>query len=217
MFSFKGFIEEGKHDPAIFKCIFMAGGPGSGKSHISSALGLRALGFAEINSDKSFELGLKKSLLSLDMPDSEEFPRNIVRNIAKKTTKSKKGHAVEGRLGMVIDGTGKDLSKIKKQAAQLEELGYETAMVLVNTSLDTSLQRNDERERSVNPKLVTKSWKGVQSNIGGFKKLFGNRFWVIDNDDFETSAAQSSKLYTKIMTWAKDVPNNDKVKQWMVK
>ncbi len=215
MFSFKSFLHEGKHDPAIFKVIFMAGGPGSGKSFIAKSLGLRALGFVEINSDKAFEMGLKKSLLDIKMPDSEEYPRDIVRGLAKKTTKSKKGHAVEGRLGMVIDGTGKDLSKIKKQVKQLEELGYETAMVFVDTSLDAAQERNLERDRSVNPKLVASLWKGVQKNKGSFKKLFGSRLWVIDNTEYEVSAVQSNKVYTKIMGWAKDIPNNNKVKQWM--
>lgn len=215
MFTFKSYLDEGRNDPAIFKVIFMAGGPGSGKSFIAKSLGLRALGFVEINSDKAFEMGLKKSLLSFKMPDSEEYPRNIVRGLAKKTTKSKKGHAVEGRLGMVIDGTGKDLSKIKKQAKQLEQLGYECAMVFVDTSLDAALERNEERPRSLNPKMVTSLWKGVQKNKGGFKKLFGNRLWVIDNTDYETSAVQSNKVYTKIMTWSKDLPNNLAVKTYM--
>jgi len=93
MFSFKSFLHEGKHDPAIFKVIFMAGGPGSGKSFIAKSLGLRALGFVEINSDKAFEMGLKKSLLDIKMPDSEEYPRDIVRGLAKKTTKSKVNEA----------------------------------------------------------------------------------------------------------------------------
>jgi len=215
MLQFKSFLDEGKNDPAIFKVIFMAGGPGSGKSTIAHMLGLHALGFVSINSDAAFEQGLKKSLLSLKMPEGEEYARNIVRGLAKKTTKRKQGHAVEGRLGMVIDGTGKDLGKIKRQVKSLEQLGYEASMVFVDTTLDAALGRNEERDRSLNPKMVTSQWKGVQKNKGSFKKLFGNRLWVIDNTNYEVSGIQTNKVYTKIMSWAKDLPDNPAVKHWM--
>lgn len=215
MLQFKSFLDEGKNDPAIFKVIFMAGGPGSGKSTIAHMLGLHALGFVSINSDAAFEQGLKKSLLSLKMPEGEEYARNIVRGLAKKTTKRKQGHAVEGRLGMVIDGTGKDLGKIKRQVKSLEQLGYEASMVFVDTTLDAALERNEERDRSLNPKMVTSQWKGVQKNKGSFKKLFGNRLWVIDNTNYEVSGIQTNKVYTKIMSWAKDLPDNPAVKHWM--
>ncbi len=215
MLPFKSFIEEGKNDPAIFHAIFMAGGPGSGKSYISNSLGLRAMGFTEINSDKAFEMGLKKSLLSLKMPDSEEYPRNIVRGLAKKTTKAKHGHAIDGRLGMVIDGTGKDAGKIAKQAKQLELLGYEVAMVFVDTDLETTKKRNAERDRSLKDGPLIKMWKAVQTNRSKFKKVFGARLFVIDNSNREVAAAQSTKVYTRIMTWAKKLPNNPAVKNWM--
>jgi len=215
MLNFKQYLEEGKNDPAIFHAIFMAGGPGSGKSYISNSLGLRALGFVEINSDKAFEMGLKKSLLSLKMPDKEEYPRNIVRDLAKKTTMAKHGHAIDGRLGMVIDGTGKDAGKIAKQAKQLELLGYECAMVFVDTDLETTKQRNADRVRSVKDNILLKSWNAVQNNKNAFKKLFGKRLFVIDNSNHEVAASQSSKVYTKIMGWAKQLPNNPAVKNWM--
>jgi shikimate kinase len=215
MLRFKSFIDEGRNDPAIFHAIFMAGGPGSGKSYIASTLGLRSMGFTEINSDKAFEVGLKKSLLSLKMPDNEEYPRNIVRGLSKKTTMSKHGHAIEGRLGMVIDGTGKDSTKIGKKVKNLELLGYECAMVFVNTDLETALERNENRERSLKPAAVTKMWKQVQSNLKTFKKIFGPRLFIIDNSNYEVSGAQSSKVYTKLMMWAKQLPKNPAVKNWM--
>jgi len=217
MLRLKSFIDEGKNDPAIFHAIFMAGGPGSGKSYISNSLGLHALGFVEINSDKAFEMGLKKSLLSLKMPDSEEYPRDIVRDLAKKTTKAKHGHAIEGRLGMVIDGTGKDAGKIGKQVKQLELLGYEVAMVFVDTDLNTTKIRNAKRDRSVKYSALLKMWSAVQKNRDTFKKIFGKRMFIIDNSTPELAAAESKKVYTKIMMWAKSLPKNPAVANWMEK
>jgi shikimate kinase len=215
MLNFKRYLDEGRNDPGIFHAIFMAGGPGSGKSFVATGLGLRSLGFVDINSDKAFEMGLKKSLLSLKMPDSEEYPRNIVRDLAKKTTKAKYGHAIDGRLAMVVDGTGKNVRKMGKNVKDLELLGYETAMVFVNTDLETALERNEKRERSLKPAVVTKMWKQVQSNLKSFKTIFGTRLFVIDNSNYEVSGVQSAKVYTKIMAWAKQLPDNPAVKNWM--
>jgi predicted kinase len=215
MLSFSDYLKEGRNDPGIFHAIFMAGGPGSGKSYIASNLGLRSMGFTEINSDKAFEVGLKKSLLSLKMPDSEKYPRDIIRGLSKKTTMGKHGHAIEGRLGMVIDGTGKDAKKVSKKVKDLELLGYETAMIFVNTDLETALERNEKRGRSLKPAVVTKMWKEVQSNLKTFKKIFGSRLFVIDNDNDEVYNTQSNKIYSKIMTWAKKLPKNPAVDNWM--
>ena len=215
MQDFKTFIEEGRNDPAIFHAIFMAGGPGSGKSWVAKSLGLRALGYVEINSDRAFEMGMKKSLLSLRMPDNEKFPRDIVRGLAKKTTQAKQGHAVEGRLGMVIDGTGSDIAKVKKMKKQLELLGYETAMVFVNTSLDVAIERDDMRSRSLGRKMVTKLWADVQTNTIAYHKLFGKKLIKIDNSNAESTHKYINKAYTKIMTWSKKLPENPAVINWM--
>ena len=89
MITYEQFIKEGVYDPNIFKAVFMAGGPGSGKSHIAGrAVG--GLGLKVINSDDAFERYLDKEGLSLKMPDSETIPRDIERERAKKVTASKK-------------------------------------------------------------------------------------------------------------------------------
>lgn len=214
MHNFKSFLDEGKNDKSIFHVIFMAGGPGSGKSYVSKKLGLRALNFVDINSDSAFELAMKKSLLDLNMPAGQDYARDIVRGLAKKTTMKKKGHAIDGRLGMVIDGTGAKANAIKKMVDDFTKLGYETAMVFVDTDEQTALDRNNARERSLRPSLVTKMWKDVQSNKSIFQSLFGKRFWVIDNST-ESDPSAITKVYSKIAAWSSKLPNNPQVKAWM--
>jgi hypothetical protein len=58
-------------------------------------------------------------------------------------------------------------------------------------------------------------WKEVQSNLKAFKNIFGSRLYVIDNNNYEVSGVQSNKVYTKVMMWAKQLPNNPAVKNWM--
>ena len=172
---------EGIYDPNIFKAVFLAGGPGSGKSYVVSKV-VSGMGLKVINSDEPFERYLVKVGLSMKMPDEEQSERDIERKRAKKVTSARKGHAIDGRLGIIIDGTGKDYDKMIRQASQLQELGYETSMVFVNTTLETALERNRKRARSVPPNIAKQGWNDVQKNLSRFQRYFGKRFFVADNN-----------------------------------
>jgi len=175
-------LQEGLNDPNIFKAFFLAGGPGSGKSYVVRKT-TGGTGLQVVNSDDAFERYLEMAGLSKKMPSSEEEPRDVERARAKKVTKARQGGYIEGRLGLIIDGTGKDYDKIAAQSIKLKQLGYDTHMVFVNTSLDTALERNAKRARSVPESLAIKSWKEVQSNIGKFSQHFRQNFVVVDNND----------------------------------
>ena len=63
-------LREGVYDPGIFKAFFLAGGPGSGKTFVTrSAFG--GTGLKLVNSDASFERGLKKAGFKKDKDFSE--------------------------------------------------------------------------------------------------------------------------------------------------
>ena len=175
-------LQEGLNDPNIFKAFFLAGGPGSGKSYVVRKT-TGGTGLQTVNSDDAFERYLEAAGLSKKMPSSEEKPRDVERARAKKVTKARQGGYIEGRLGLIIDGTGKDYDKIAAQSIKLKQLGYDTHMIFVNTSLDTALERNAKRERSVPESLAIKSWKEVQGNIGKFSQHFRQNFVVVDNND----------------------------------
>ena len=175
-------LQEGVYDPNIFKAFFLAGGPGSGKSYVVRKT-TGGTGLKSVNSDEAFELLLKRAGLSLKMPPEEFERKEVQRARAKELTKAKQKNYLEGRLGLIIDGTGKDADKILKQKAGLEELGYDTYMIFVNTSLDVALKRNAERARSLAEPIVVKSWKDVQANIGKFSNMFRAGFIVVDNNN----------------------------------
>ena len=106
---------EGINDPGVFKAVFMAGGPGSGKSLAAKKLGFSTMGLRPVNSDSSFEMGLKKAGLSLKMPESEEEQRDAVRVHAKAITAKRQDMLVKGRMGLVIDSTARDVKKLITQ------------------------------------------------------------------------------------------------------
>ena len=208
-------IMEGVNDPSIFKAVFLAGGPGSGKSFVIGKTALKALGFRLINSDDAFEKGIKRAGLTLDPDDIASAQGQAVRASAKALTGKIMVRALEGRNGIVVDGTGKDYDKIKKQVDLVRELGYAVHMIFVNTDLDTALERNRMRPSSLEDSLVTKMWKNVQKNIGKFQGLFRNRMIVVDNSkgsDIETSTLEA---YKDIQKWAAKPPENRIATKWI--
>ena len=199
MITYEQFINEGVYDPNIFKAVFMAGGPGSGKTHIASrAAG--GLGLKAINSDDAFERILKKEGLSLKMPGPETVEKdwNVPRAKAKRVTVKKQDAAVIGRLGLLIDGTGHKYDELTNRAALLSQLGYEPSMIFVNTSLEVALYRNEKRTRSVQPSLVKLSWKDVQANMGKYQNFFGApHFFIVDNNGFEEDMLEISTKHIR--------------------
>ena len=176
-------LQEGVYDPHIFKAIFLAGGPGSGKSYVTRKV-TGGLGLKVVNSDPHFEKLIKAAGLSLSMPDDEFDSREPLRVRAKVVREKQKKNYLEGRLGIIIDGTAKDADKLISQSNGLMSLGYDTHMIFVNTSIDVALQRNAERPRSVPEPIVVDYWKAVQNNIGQFSQHFsGGRFIAVDNND----------------------------------
>ena len=206
-------IIEGVDDPGILKCVFMAGGPGSGKSFTAMEIfgidkklksSFSSTGLKSVNSDSAFEKGLKdngidpKKLADIEKNDAELWNKianndDSIRNKAKQLTAKQKKFYEAGRLGMIIDGTGHVYGKIAKNKKYAESLGYDTYMVFVNTSLEVAKERNKNRDRVLSDKLLTKSWKDVQNNLGKFQNLFGSNFRIVDNTVYKPIAKQVQK------------------------
>jgi len=214
MKTFKQILKEGINDPSIFKAVFLAGGPGSGKSFIVGKTALPALGFKVINSDEAFERALAKAGMKASPENIYSPEGQKIRSGAKALTKKKMDLALAGRLGLVIDGTGKDLEKIMKQSIALRKLGYDTAMIFVNTDEQTALKRNQMRSRSLPDETVSKMWKDVQKNIGSFQTFFGTSMFVVDNSEGSDVNSQSTNIYRKLSTWSKRTPKNKAVSDW---
>ena len=217
-------LQEGVYDPNIFKAFFLAGGPGSGKSYVVKRTGAM-FGMRIVNSDDAFETLIKKAGMNMDMrnySDKDLVKRDKVRAIAKRVTKTRmgdiktgKGGYIEGRLGMIIDGTGKNYDRIQGQMRDLQKLGYENHMIFVNTSLDVALQRNEERPRKLPEAIVISSWKDVQKNIGKFQNLFRQNFIIIDNND--PNKPPHIEVYKRVKQLANKKVTNGIAKAWIAK
>jgi predicted kinase len=120
--------------------------------------------------------------MNTERGERETERREVVRGRAKATTTKMRDNYVEGRLGVVIDGTGDDYDKIHRYKAKMQKLGYDCYMVFVNTSLDVALERNAKRDRNVPESVAIQSWKDVQANVGKFQNLFRQGFVFVDNN-----------------------------------
>jgi len=210
-------LEEGVNDPGIFKAVFLAGGPGSGKSFMVGRTALPALGLKVINSDTNFENALRRA-------NMEPTPENImsdagqsIRAKAKYLTQKQLSLAVIGRLGLVIDGTGKDYDKIARQKATLENIGYECMLLFVNTDLETAQARNQKRPRTLPDNIVTRMWQDVQNNLGKFQNAFGNNLLIVDNSEGVNAESASLSAYRKITAWVSTPPRSYIAQRWMKK
>ena len=198
-------ITEGVDDPGILKCIFLAGGPGSGKSYTAKEIfgvgksdmaSVSAGGLKVISSDMAFEQALKKNGINpKDLANIEKNDPNFwayiagetgdsIRNKAKEITQKQQAFYEAGRLGMIIDGTGDEVLKIRNKMDKAEKLGYDCYMVFVNTSLEVAIKRNAERSRSLPESLVREVWSKCQENMGKFQGMFGNNFIIVDNTEY---------------------------------
>ena len=184
------------------------------KSYVASQLfgipkkiNVSASGLKTVNSDTEFEALLRKygfETFGTGKLDIDKWPDEVfrmvaggdedtppgehgaitVRTKAKQLTKQRRKLYMQGRLGMIIDGTGHNYAKLKKEKDELEKLVYDCYMVFVNTSLEVAHKRNQERARTLPKDILEKSWKDVQANIGKFQGLFGSNFALVDNSKF---------------------------------
>lgn len=196
-------ILEGVHDPHIFKAVFMAGSPGAGKSTIAKKLfshtGLRILDvdkFYQMYKDKNLEI------------DYEKF---------FDKAKLQKRNYLKGRLGLLFDGTARRLSVTLNSNKILKKLGYDTAMIFVNTDLETAVhrirQRQEETGRSIDDESITDYWQMVQSNIGKLQSEFGKNFYIVDN----SQEADLSYVGKEMRNFLNTPPSSHIAKQWIDK
>ena len=209
-------IQEGVYDPNIFKAVFLAGGPGSGKSFVVRTT-TGGLGLKIVNSDDIYEKDLEKAGLDAGKPEdifSDEG--QAIRDRSKEKTAKRQSLWVDGRLGIIIDGTGKDVGKISRQKQLLDQVGYDCYMIFVNTSLEIAQERNMQRKRKLQPKAVEQMWNAVQRNIGGFQRVFGGKnFIIVDNNENVSDGELFAECTKRIRGLVKGKPTKPQAKRWI--
>ena len=165
------------------KAIFMAGPAGSGKSFISQKL--VPSNFNTINVDDTYEELLKSSGIGMklaNMSPDELKKAGELMGQARRTTDDKLQDASKNAKNLLIDSVGGSSKMLLKKKAELEALGYDTFMLMTYVSPITSLERNKQRDRSLLPGIVIRSWRDVNTNIDAYRQAFGSDFTLVNLD-----------------------------------
>jgi hypothetical protein len=147
---------------------------------------------------------------------------------AKNTTELRQKLALKGRNGVIINGTGDDLGKVQSIKQDLEELGYDTSMIMVNTSDEVSAQRNIERGqrggRTVPETVRKEKWDAAQDARTEFAKMFGDRYMEFDNsEDLRNAPPEVVKqkkdemleLYKNVQQFVTQPPQSEAAQSWV--
>ena len=234
---FRQDITEGVYDPGIFKAFFLAGGAGSGKSYSAekatgSAGGkfewtaeygkklnpakVGPFGLKVVNSDEQLEYGLMQANMHSDFSkysDAETMEKERIREKGKRVTKKREALWVEGRLGLIIDGTAKNPNKLSGKIKSLQDIGYDTYMIFVNTSLDIALMQNKGRKRRLTDDIVRLTWEEVQANKQQLANLFPGNFVEIVNNRAGEDVFR--KAFSEIQKLIKTPPTSQKARAWI--
>ena len=219
MIDFQKFITEGVYDKHIFKAFWLAGGPGSGKSWVAART-LEGSGMKVINSDKGLKIYAKDAGLELErmdkFTDKEAKLKDYFRAKSKRGTESQLQHAIDGRLGLILDSTGRNTDRIEGEARAMSHIGYNTFLIFVNTTLEVALKRNQyiKRGRPLPDSLVISNWKQVQANKNKLKNIFGASNYV-EVDNTKDVPYIKSQVYKAINKLKKQPANSPLAKSWI--
>ena len=227
-------VDEGVEDPNIFKALMLIGGPGSGKTTVGEHL-ISGTGIRSVNTDAFYEMIKSRDWLAknpgktrADMP-GWDIPQDIQSDPDWKTsTKSQYSRLellVQGRLGIMLDMTGRDAESTQQYRQELEQLGYDVAMLYVRTPTEVAQQRNAARRRRVDPDTLANIHTAVNTNATYYKLVFGDKMVILDNhrqpvhqllsstEDFhcDQGAISISRWFCR---WLKQPVNNSAALDW---
>jgi predicted kinase len=180
--------------PGMLKCMFFAGGPGSGKSTVAAEVfaiasqgekSFSEFGLNYTSSDVQLEHLLRLRGIDLHhLTQMEANPEtwalfNRLRQDAKRITNAYRAQLLSERQGIIYDGTGADFDEKVEQKKVAEAHGYDCSMIFVQTDLATAHARNRERDRVLPDDVVTDIWQQSESNRSRFQNLFLGRYYEV--------------------------------------
>ena len=183
---FRQFVEAAEDEEYAFKAVFTAGGPGSGKSYLSRIM----FPYFMMGDSDRIQVLLSKARTLPVVPDRNhprypEIMRAMYRAQELNRIRVSEFWATQG-YPIIINTTGRSIEQIQTINNSLKQLGYDTGMVFVRTALDTAIQRNRTRPQfgghGAEEDYLINAWHTAQANINAFRRIFGSRFVIIDND-----------------------------------
>jgi predicted kinase len=180
------YINESVLDKGLLKATFLGGHSGAGKSHVLSKLTSGEIEPRIVNTDKFTEF-----LKAFKIEQWPEFEGKV-----KLLTKNQLTLNLNSMLPLWIDGTSSNPSSLLRRKGILSSIGYDTAMIWVNCSLETAIERAKKRAREVPEKFIREVYSKMDSLKPYYKKEFRD-FMVVNNDDGELTDKVVLKAFKK--------------------
>lgn len=158
-------ITESINDKGIFKAVFVMGIPGSGKSYTVDKIAGSIMPRI-VNTDSSLEFLVKKY--------GDDY-KNVWERHGPKTEKMTQGklkRALDGALPLMLENTSASASSILLRMGLLESLGYDIAMVYINTDLEVALDRANKRDRVVDADFIKRAHVKIEKDVEFLKPKF---------------------------------------------
>ena len=157
------------------KAIFVTGGPGSGKDIIVREC---------IASQKIVEHNFQQVVDIL----------NDKHKLAMRSM-SPKFESIRTRAPLIINGPADDLQKIGQIKEELEELGYQTMMVFVDTTNSVSKERNTLLSKMMMESIRQEKWEKAQQNTEHLLEMFTNFVRFDNSGDLESKEEDITETY----------------------
>jgi hypothetical protein len=180
----------------LFKAIFVTGGPGSGKDVVirEAIAENRAV---ELNSIQAFDYLMDKQKLS---EKSNDYRREAIRN----------------RGPLIINGPADDHYRLITIKEELQELGYETSMVFVDTSNEASKERNERLTKMISESVRLEKWKLAQTSKEAYLQNFTNFINFDNSSNLEEIQEDITNTYQKLNTFIDSINYNDIAFSWLI-
>ena len=203
-------LGEGVHDAGIFKVLYVIGAPGSGKTTIVERA-TAGLGYKRISSDKIFELMAGE----VDLSDNDPALQDV-RKKARRIMYREKENYVKSRLPIIIDTPGYG-DYVQKDILFLESKGYEVFMIVVDTKLETALDRNQNRTRKVPPQAIKDQYSSIKRNFKEFSNMIAYENFAVINNDVTPSDETFTSLWKQVKRFTSSPPKHAAAKEWIAR
>lgn len=182
-------------DRGRFCAIFVTGGPGSGKDVIIREA-IAEGRIVELNFHQAQDYLADKQKLS---EQSKDMRRESIRN----------------RGPLIINGPADDKERISYIKEELEELGYQTMMIFVNTTDEVSKERNSSLSRMMLESVRHDKWSKSQRNTKYFTEAFKD-FVVFDNTGSISDKVEDiHQIYESTTNFLDSIVLNETSKDWL--
>jgi len=159
------------------KAIFVTGGPGSGKDVVIREC-IAGQNITEHNFSQVIDILNDKHKLAMKSMN----PRY---------------ESIRARSPLIINGPADDLEKIAHIKEELEELGYKTMMIFVDTSNKVSKDRNEHLTKMIEESTRYTKWQKSQSNAPYFNQIFDEFVLFENNLSLELEEENITETYLK--------------------